>query len=280
VHDRTPRAAYFAIADEARRLNLPLAGHVPRGITFDEVVNAGQLSIEHLAGFRIVRQCSDGEPYRREACAPFFSWLATRDVWQTPTLASWRGLMTIGTPQSDPVSAHRDYASPSLRKVWALNQGVSGASAKRARELAQSSDNAAVAVSDMHLAGVGILAGCDGLVPGFCVHDELVLMVRGGMQPLAALQTATINPARFLGLENVLGTVAAGKAADLVVLRSNPVNDIRAVAEIDGVITAGRLLDRKRLDSILSDAKREFSRTAARQELPTGTGEPRFDLRQ
>jgi imidazolonepropionase-like amidohydrolase len=268
VHDRTPRDAYFAIADEAKRLNLPLVGHLPRGISVEEAVDAGQQSVEHLAGFRMVRQCSDGEPYRREPCAPFFAWLAKHRIWQTPTLASWRGLMTIGTPQSDPARDHLDFASPSLRKTWALNQGVSSSSAERARELVRSSDNAAVAVSDMQQAGVGILAGCDGLVPGFCVHDELALMVRGGMTTLAALQTATINPARFLGREDSLGTVAPGKTADLVLLRSNPLRDIRGVGEIDGVVTAGRWFDRKRLDSILTDVRREFGRGSARLHPP------------
>ena len=65
--------------------------------------------------------------------------------------------------------------------------------------LVAASDVAAVAVTDMHRAGVGILAGYDGMVPGFCVHDELALMVRGSMSPLAALQTETISPARCAG---------------------------------------------------------------------------------
>ena len=49
VHDNTPRDAFFAIADEARRQNLPVAGHVPRGLTVEDVVGAGQGDIEHLS---------------------------------------------------------------------------------------------------------------------------------------------------------------------------------------------------------------------------------------
>lgn len=259
VHDRTPREAYLAIVEEASQHSLPVVGHVPRGITLEDAVQAGQRSIEHLAGFRVVRQCSGGETYRREACAPFFAWLATRAVWQTPTLASWRSLMTIGTAQSDAEKDHVEYASPSLREGWALNQRVSNSSAERARQLVASSDNAAIAVSDMQRAGVGILAGCDGLVPGFCVHDELEVMVRGGMSPLAALQTATINPARFLALERTLGAVAEGKAADLLLLQANPLEDIANVRKIEGVVVAGRWLDRQQLDALLADIKRRFN---------------------
>ena len=62
----------------------------------------------------------------------------------------------------------------------------------------------------MAKAGVGILAGCDTMIAGFCVHDELEAMVRGGMTPLAALQTATVNPARYFGLEQTAGSIAPG----------------------------------------------------------------------
>ena len=74
-------------------------------------------------------------------------------------------------------------------------------------------DVAAAVTKDMAKAGVGILAGCDTMIAGFCVHDELEAMVRGGMTPLAALQTATVNPARYFGLEQTAGTVAPGHAA-------------------------------------------------------------------
>ena len=60
---------------------------------------------------------------------------------------------------------------------------------------------AKVVTRDMAAAGVGILTGCDTMIAGFCAHDELALMVAGGMTPHAALQTATINPARYLGRE-------------------------------------------------------------------------------
>jgi imidazolonepropionase-like amidohydrolase len=132
------------------------------------------------------------------------------------------------------------YVSPSLKAAWAMNQQASKATPEMVRALVAASDVAAVVVSDMHRAGVGILAGCDGMVPGFCVHDELALMVRGGMSPLAALQTATINPARYLRREESLGSVARGKIADLIVLDHNPLDDIGNVRSVRAVIRAGR----------------------------------------
>lgn len=257
VHDRTPRDAYFAIADEAMRLNLPVVGHVPREVTFEEVADAGQRSIEHLAGFRIFRQCSGGEGYRPDLCQAFFQWLAQRGIWQTPTLASWRYLMTIGTPASTLDPQQLAYASPSMRSIWAMNQQVSNLTPERIQNAIASADTAAAAVADMERAGVGILAGCDGTIPGFCVHDELSLMVRGGMSPIAAIRTATVNPARFLGLERSLGSVEAGKTADLVLLDGNPLESIENVRRIRAVVVRGTVLDREELDARLAAVRRQ-----------------------
>jgi imidazolonepropionase-like amidohydrolase len=116
-------------------------------------------------------------------------------------------------------------------------------------------DVAKVVTRDMAAAGVGILAGCDAMIAGFCVHDELAAMVAAGMTPQAALQTATINPARYLGREMTLGTIAVGKSADLVLLDGNPLEDIANVRRIRGVVSAGRFLDRAALDRLLVQAK-------------------------
>jgi imidazolonepropionase-like amidohydrolase len=80
-------------------------------------------------------------------------------------------------------------------------------------------------------------------------------MVRGGMTPRAALQTATLNPARYLGLQQTVGSVASGQRADLVLLDANPLADITNIRRIRAVVVAGRLLDRNELDGMLAQAK-------------------------
>ncbi len=254
VHDHTPREAYLAIADEARRQNLPLAGHVPRGLTVEEIVNAGQGDIEHLDNLQLWRPCSGGATYSPERCRPFFEMLARRGIWQTPTLVAMSEIATIGTPASA-VSADRlAYASTSLRAMWAANQSVSNAP-EVGRILRAGAEVGGQVVRDMAKAGVGILAGCDSMIAGFCVHDELAAMVRGGMTPLAALQTATINPARYFGLEQTAGTIAPEHRADLVLVDANPLTDIANVGRIRAVVVAGRFLDRQALDRLLAEAR-------------------------
>jgi imidazolonepropionase-like amidohydrolase len=115
-------------------------------------------------------------------------------------------------------------------------------------------------------AGVTILAGTDaGFLnsfdyPGVGLHDELQLMVRSGLTPLQALRAATINGARFLGREARHGTVARGKAADLVLLDRNPVTDIAATRAIHAVVMRGRLHDRAALDEMLRATAEAVSR--------------------
>lgn len=197
MHDHTPHEAFFAIADEARRQDLPLAGHVPLGLTAEQVIEAGQRDIEHLSNMTLWRPCSGGPQYRPEACRPFSERLARWGVWHTPTLVAWSELGTIGTPPSSLSGDQPSYVSKTMRDGWASNQKMF-ATPETIRQMRASAEVGGVVANDMTKAGVGILVGCDALIAGFCVHDELVALVRGGMSPLAALQAATLNPRAVL----------------------------------------------------------------------------------
>jgi hypothetical protein len=258
VHDNTPVPVFFAIAEEARRQGLPLAGHIPRGLTVEQVVDAGQRSIEHLSNGRMWRTCSGGATYKPDACRPFFEMLAQKGVWQTPTLVAIAEILSIGTTRSEVSAEQMAYAGKQIRTMWAGNQGLVNPDAINA--LRATAATSAEVVNDMVNAGVGVLAGCDSMIAGFCVHDELAAMVRGGMAPLAALQTATLNPARYLGIEQNAGSVARGRRADLVLLDANPLSDIANVRRIRAVIVAGRFLDRRALDETLAQARAAAAR--------------------
>jgi adenine deaminase len=114
------------------------------------------------------------------------------------------------------------------------------------------------------------------MVPGFCVHDELALLVRGGMSTLGALQAATINPARFLGLTQTLGTVAADKEADLVLIEGNPLDDIGQLKRIRAVVVRGQVLDRPALDALLA-AVRAAAPTQSRAPLVRSSRQAAID---
>lgn len=108
-------------------------------------------------------------------------------------------------------------------------------------------------------AGVPILAGTHAaaitpfIFPGASLHNELEALVDAALTPLEALQSATLAPARYANQESHLGTVAAGRFADLVVLDANPLENIRNTQRIHAVVVNGRLLERRELDALARD---------------------------
>jgi imidazolonepropionase-like amidohydrolase len=98
----------------------------------------------------------------------------------------------------------------------------------------------------LHRAGVPLLAGTDtpnpDCLPGYGLHDELELLVKAGLSPLEALQTATLNPARFLHVSDRQGTVEVGKIADVVLLNADPLVEINNIRSIHTVFLDGRPL--------------------------------------
>jgi hypothetical protein len=95
VHDHTPRDVFFAIAEEAPKVGLTFAGHVPSAVTVEEAADAGMRSIEHLANYRVFSDCGTGETvetFDLSPCARLFDKLAAKGVWQTPTMEFFQTL--------------------------------------------------------------------------------------------------------------------------------------------------------------------------------------------
>ena len=274
--------AFLAIAAEARRQNMVLAGHVPDAVRVAEASDAGQKSIEHLTGIAvgcsaIERQlmdekaqafaARDRERYASiepRAAATFdptiatalFSSFVTNGTWQVPTLVELRrnALADDSTnpgqtsPEDEPLWA---YLPAPLRDWWSKNR--SATAPRGGRELFASELSL---TEKMHKSGVLFLAGTDtpnpSILPGFALHDELKLLVSAGFSPMEALQAATLNPARYLGREKDLGTIETGKLADLVLLDANPLDDISNTRKIRAVILDGRYLSLETLNAMLA----------------------------
>jgi imidazolonepropionase-like amidohydrolase len=253
VHDHTPREVFFTIAEEAPRLGLPFAGHVPQAVKVEEAADAGIRSIEHLSNYDVFGECMVNDSYTLAGCRRLFEKLAAKGVWQTPTLAFFETVPDVfsGRPLD-----HAEYASDSLFKLTRDNVENSHVPASTLQKMRLAGQISLQVIPDMYSLGNRFLAGCDGLVPGFCLHDELEWFTKAGFSPLQALQTATINPARFLGREDTQGTIEVGKRADLILLEANPLVDIRNVARIEDVVVRGKLVTRQAIDKILASHRR------------------------
>jgi adenine deaminase len=119
--------------------------------------------------------------------------------------------------------------------------------------------------------GVLLMSGTDVpvplTVPGFSLHDEFETMADVGLSPYDVLKTSTYNPALYLGELDTFGTVELGKRADLVLLESNPLEDITNTREIAGVMVRGRYFDRADLDTILDLVAKDHEKAATTQTI-------------
>lgn len=225
VHNALPPEAFFALMDEARKEHLPVAVHLPQGVSSAEASDAGAASLEHIetinesalwrkgATAKTVEQAVDENlgPAGQE----LFQRLAKNGTWYVPTLIAYERGFVLWS--NDPEA---------LRPRLEVHE--------KQIEL----------VRMMHKAGVSMMAGSDfsdwALVPGVDLHNELALLVEAGFSPMEALQAATLNPAKFLGKTDAFGTIEAGRAADLTLLDANPLEDISHTRKINAVVLDGK----------------------------------------
>lgn len=119
--------------------------------------------------------------------------------------------------------------------------------------------NVAKTAKKLNDVGVKVNAGGHGQREGLAMHWEMWMMAQGGMSPLEALATATINPAQSLGLDNNLGTIEVGKLADLIVVDGDITQDIRVSDKVLYTMINGRVYDAETMNEIGNyDNKREM----------------------
>ena len=285
VYSRLKPAVYRAILAEAKEQGLKVVGHVPDAVTLAEAAEAGQAGVEHLSRFEtLFADLLPARPGPRGAFAGG-AWerygeldpgkLADRlkrvgGVAQCPTLVLHHGQARV-PPDARTKAAWAEYVDPPTLAGW--TGPVPPQWAEYGRGLTAALPHLGRAVRDQHRAGVPLLVGTDlgnvGVLAGFAVHQEMLLWQEAGVPAPAVLRAATVEPARFLGVGDRYGAVAAGKTASFVLVRKNPLDDVRHAAEIEAVVAGGKLLDRKALDGLLADAREDvLARTPADERVP------------
>jgi len=276
IQSGVPREAYFAIADEAKKQRIEFEGHVPDAIRASEAIAAGQRTFEHLIG--IFEASSPDEDkyltgkktpgdflntYDAAREAAIIQLLAKNQVWQCPTLFWERGQWLV-----DAIDYNKDPDLAFAAKSWVTKQWP-----RSQKSILRSLDTDPLPVREkfvehelniirkLHAAKVPFLAGTDtpagvDVIPGVSLHLELQRFIAAGFTPLEALQTATLNPAKFYNKLTDYGPIAKGRIADLVLLRANPLDDIRNTREISAVIADGHYLSKADLDQLREKLKR------------------------
>jgi amidohydrolase family protein len=291
VYSVLSRPAYFAIADEARRQGIPFAGHVPNLVCVTEASDAGQHTCEHMLGvcfavsslhaqarveqqaivaawvaggdqtslFRRLRtfEAAAADAYDPSRAAVVFECLANNGTWHVPTLTQLRTHAPLDERAEN--DERLRYVPPEMLVFWRQLLLFFQPEPDQAAQEQRLFERKVELVGAMRRAGVGILAGTDCGNPycfaGFGLHDELALLVQGGLTPMEALQAATSHAAECLGLLDTLGTVSVGKLADLVLLEANPLDDIRNTQQINAVMVGGRLITSTQREAMLAEVE-------------------------
>jgi len=277
---------FFKLMEMAKRLGLKVTGHVPLSMDVTAASNAGLNSMEHLRNLELSCASNDVEllmqrhamlkkgksmpggalrssihatqrevavnNYNDNKANSIIQVLLKNQTWQIPTL-------TLNTSQALPPynrpewQESFEYLPDSIRDEWIsmmIKQSNEAVPAFR-EPYAQWMFSM---VGKLHKSGVPMMAGTDTpiafLTPGLSLHEEMARLVEAGLSAQEALVTATVNPAKYFGLENELGSIRETYWADLIILSSNPLEDIRNTQKIEGVIKQGKYFGPEQLDEI------------------------------
>ena len=269
---------FKAMAERASYHGLPIDGHVPLRMTIQEALDMGLNGIQHMKGFEFACASNadalqkerisilDGSKgsesgtalsmrvykavspnaiahHDKHRCSELVKLFVERDTWHTPTLSTEAFLLMS---EDERVR---------MRELWQYLPVSIQKERERLSDLLKQNDFIEILkegyklklelVNEMNQSGVKFLAGTDApvlLLPGFSLHDELKELVKGGLSPLEALQSATLNPALFFKIERDLGSLEKGKIADIVLLDADPLDAIENTKKISAVIKRGRVL--------------------------------------
>lgn len=265
------------VAELAKANGIKVTGHVPLSMDVISAANAGLNSMEHLRNLELScaansdellverqKMLADGSSmaggklrtsihtaqrenalknYDEIKANEVLDVLKEKDVWQIPTLA-------LNTFLSNKYFADPEYQKSylqlpdSIAKHWKNRSNVLKDFPMSEVFSAQVDFNLRM-VKKVYEKGIPLMAGTDTpiayLTPGLSLHKELEALVNNGIPPLEVLKTATYNPAKYFNIEDELGSIKENMWADLVILNTNPLENIQNTRDIDTVIKEGQV---------------------------------------
>lgn len=279
-------AQFKILSNLAKENNLKLTGHVPLSMSVIEASNLGLNSMEHLRNLELsMTEMSEklfqerknlllnkssikGSELRSLIHSKqrmksindldsikinnVIDALIKNDVWQIPTLILYKNFANKTFKNPDYLQflnlLPEERKEVWIKKINAIDNVIN-------KDVVEYTVWSKKMVDFMHDRGISFMAGTDTpigfLIPGLSLHQEIQELYESGLSELEAIQTATINPAKYFNLENSLGRIKSGFIADLIILDKNPLESISNTKSIHAVIKEGHLMNRSYLDSLM-----------------------------
>jgi imidazolonepropionase-like amidohydrolase len=252
IHPGLTVPEYDAMAITAHEVGLRFGGHVPADVGLEHAIEMGQETFDHLDGFIEYLNAFD-EPIDRGSLDELVTMVKNAGSWVVPTLVLWDvGIIGRGDPQA--LANYPEMRYWPRRNIPGVVEGVEGwirrhaGAARQAQADPRAADlwanNRLEVLKALSDAGAGILMGTDSpqifSVPGFSLHREMQAMAEAGMSPYEILVSGTRAVGEYFRRSDTFGTVAVGRRADLILLNTNPLDDIANVTDRAGVMVRGR----------------------------------------
>lgn len=280
---RISKEAYLWILEEAKRRGIKTSGHMPFTVMMEEAVNAGLGSIEHLC-YVLKGASAEEKAITEDVIAGKSSfWGSLNSLIETKTQEQEQAAFEL-------LQQNNTFVTPTLHIGSVLTylkqvdhsedeylnyigDGIIDTYQGRIRSAMNASDeftqmridlnNTFISmVPKMHEAGVTLMAGSDSgasnsyTYPGQSLHAELKAMVDAGLPAIEALRAATINGAKFLEVDDFYGSLKPGKSADLLLLNTNPLEDISGTKDINSMVLKGEIYTKSNMDAMLESVRK------------------------
>jgi imidazolonepropionase-like amidohydrolase len=274
IHPGVSLATWDRMVEVAQEVGLTFGGHVPAEVGLVHALETGMSTVDHLDGYvqavasdDVVSQVNTGQGISLEELLngvdeskidEIVRLTIAQDAYVVPTMYLWENLYGTDDPEPFLSLPEMDYVSQAQKDGW--RRQAAGGPRGTPEALEAFFDLRKRILKELADAGAGILMGTDSPqmfnVPGFALHRELEVMSEAGMTNHQILQSGTATVATYveehLGLEGNFGTVAEGNRADLVLLGSNPLEDLESLTDRVGVMVRGRWVSRQEIDEGLA----------------------------
>jgi imidazolonepropionase-like amidohydrolase len=265
IHPGLTVPEYDALAMTAHEVGIRFGGHVPAEVGITRAIEMGQETFDHLDGFIEYLDAFD-KPIDQERLQDLISLVKGANAWVVPTMVLW-DVGIIGHGDAEEMSSYPEnrywYKTGGGNSVqgWANRQRTAAAGMPDSADLwAANRERVLKALSD---AGAGILMGTDSpqifSVPGFSLHREMQAMSEAGMSTFDILVSGTRAVGEYFQRNDTFGTVAVGRRADLILLNSNPLEDVVNVADRAGVMVRGRWISEADIQARLAEIEAQFN---------------------